>query len=49
MRGILWRRAITLRVRGRQRPGDATYDAAMPAFDPVTAGNERLRRWRSGS
>ena len=49
VRGILWRWLIALRVRGRERPGDATYDAAMPPFDPTTSGNERLKRWRSGS
>ncbi len=44
VRGILWRLAIAIRVRGRERPGNAAYDASQPAVEHF--GPRRPRRYR---
>lgn len=44
LRGILWRYLVTLRNRGRERPGRGEDDASFPAFAPDNLGR-RQRRW----
>jgi hypothetical protein len=43
-RGILWRFLISLRTRGRERPGITENDASMPSLDPDRL-KSRQRRW----
>jgi glycosyltransferase involved in cell wall biosynthesis len=43
-KGILWRYLISLRIRGRERPGRSTDDASLPPFDSQSLG-PRQRRW----
>ncbi len=45
VRGILWRRLISLRVGRREQPEGATYTAGPPAFEPDSFGPARIRRW----
>jgi glycosyltransferase involved in cell wall biosynthesis len=44
VKGVLWRHAIALRSRRRERPTRADDDASVPAFDPPSLG-PRQRRW----
>jgi glycosyltransferase involved in cell wall biosynthesis len=43
-KGILWRHAIALTTRGRERPGASTDDVSAPSFEPQRFGDKR-RRW----
>lgn len=46
--GLLWRRAVSLRAVGAQRPGRSGLETAVPPFDLVEIGQPRLRRWLAG-
>jgi hypothetical protein len=48
VKGILWRRMISVRAASHDRPGRSTFDASFPGCGPESFDQKRLRRWRAG-